>query len=118
MADGQCGPVGRAVAGGVAGRPAGGEAVHCGGGIHIQDKGQIGEPGAGGKSVDLLNELCGDPAGDSLIDRGGIQEAVGNDNAPRGQGGLDHLGVIVQSLVEAFTRPDASDPDLDVIVGP
>jgi len=57
--------------------------------VHVKKEGDVGEPRTGGKTVDALDGGAGDPAGDALVDGGGIEETIRDDDVPGGEGGED-----------------------------
>ena len=59
------------------------------GAVHVEQEGNVRPAGAGRETVNALHGGRGDFAGHALIDGGGIEEAVGDDDLTGGEGGED-----------------------------
>jgi len=58
--------------------------------VDVEEKGAVRNEPSGGEGVQSVDVRGVDPAGESLVDGGGVEEPVGKDGLPRGEGGEDH----------------------------
>jgi len=60
-------------------------------GVEIEDEGEVGKVGADGEGVDAVDDFDGEAAARTLVDGGGIEEAVGENPGASFEGGEDDL---------------------------